>query len=189
MDFKSEFQTVDLILGSGADTLGVDAFALSLIKAERQSRKIFSFLVYQSNAFDCSNASELITTLANERGVYFDGVINGIDNLSTISVQNLVGADYNNLIDQLNKAKEHRNKIFHGQLTGENLTRCYLLGVVEQIKKWCQLLSVGAMENFGYDGFGRDSFQKSTKQIQLKTNLRNVGEYKQFITAHMTRKR
>lgn len=189
MDFKSEFQTVDLILGSGADTLGVDAFALSLIKAERQTRKIFSFLVYQSNAFDCSNASELITTLANERGVYFDGVISGIDNLSTVSVRNLVGADHDNLIDHLNKAKDHRNKIFHGQLTGEHLTRCYLLGVVEQIKQWCQLLSAGAMENFGYDGFGRDSFQKSTKKIQLRADLQNVGEYKQFIATHMIKKR
>lgn len=188
MDFKSEFQTVDLLLDSNADTLAVDAFALSLIKAERQARKIFTFLVYQSSAFDCSHVDELITTLATKKGVYFDGIIKGIDTLSTVPVQYLVGADYDNLFGQLNKAKEHRNKIFHGQLTGENLTRCYLLGIVEQIKKWCQLLSAGAMENFGYDGFARDSFQKSTKQIKLKVNLKNVGDYQEFIKTNMTRK-
>jgi hypothetical protein len=40
MNFKEEFRTVDLILGSGARTRGVDAFVLSLIKLEsmRQSK-------------------------------------------------------------------------------------------------------------------------------------------------------
>jgi len=188
MSFKSEFQTVDLILGSGADTMGVDAFALSLVKAERQARKIFSFLVYQSSSFNCSNVTELIATLAEEKKVYFDGVIKGIDNLSVVSVRDLVGADYDDLIKQLDEAKKHRNKIFHGQLTGENLTRDHLFGFVENIKKWCQLLSGGAMQNFGYDGFIRDSFQKSTKEVQLKINLKSVDEYKNFIATHMRRR-
>lgn len=189
MSFKSEFQTVDLILGSGADTMGVDAFALSLVKAERQARKIFSFLVYQSSSFDCSNVTELIATLAEERNVYFDGVIKGIDNLSVVSVRDLVGADYDDLIKQLDEAKKHRNKIFHGQLTGENLTRDHLVGLVENIKKWCQFLSDGAMKNFGYDGFVRNSFQKTTKKIELKINLSTIDEYKQFIANNMIRKR
>lgn len=188
MDFKSEFETVDLILGSGADTMGVDAFALSLVKAERQARKIFSFLVYQSSAFDCSNVTELIATLAEEKKVYFDGVINGINNLAVVSVRDLVGADYDDLIKQLDEAKKHRNKIFHGQLTGENLTRDHLVCLVANIKKWCQLLSNGAVQNFGYDGFVRNSFQKSTKEVQLKTSLKNVDEYKNFIATHMRRR-
>lgn len=41
-----EFSTVDLLLGSGAETRAVDAFALALIKAERQARKLVTHLVY-----------------------------------------------------------------------------------------------------------------------------------------------
>jgi hypothetical protein len=44
MSTEEEFATVSLILGSQAETRGVDAFALSLIKAERQIRKLVTHL-------------------------------------------------------------------------------------------------------------------------------------------------
>jgi len=40
----AEFATVDAVVASGAETLGVDAFALSLIKAERQMRRLFTHM-------------------------------------------------------------------------------------------------------------------------------------------------
>lgn len=43
-----EFDTIDLLLSSDAPTRAVDAFALAVIKIERQFRKIFTNLVYQA---------------------------------------------------------------------------------------------------------------------------------------------
>lgn len=73
MNVAEEFTTVDLILGSDAETRGVDAFALSLIKAERQARRLFTHLVFQYPAFSSSDVPALRAVLARNRGVYFDG--------------------------------------------------------------------------------------------------------------------
>ena len=56
MSFEHEFRTVDLIVGSTCETRGVDAFTLSLIKAERQMRKLVTYLVYQ---FPCFSESDI----------------------------------------------------------------------------------------------------------------------------------
>lgn len=47
MSVANEFRTVDIVLASDAETRGVDAFALSLIKAEKQARRLVTYLVYQ----------------------------------------------------------------------------------------------------------------------------------------------
>ena len=47
----AEFRTVDLIVASSAETRGVDAFALSVIEAERQIRRLVTHLVYQFPSF------------------------------------------------------------------------------------------------------------------------------------------
>jgi len=46
MDFDQEFGVVDLVLNSQFETRGVDAFTLSLVKVERQIRRIFTHLIY-----------------------------------------------------------------------------------------------------------------------------------------------
>jgi hypothetical protein len=54
---EAEFATVDLIIRSNAETRGVDAFALALLKAERQIRRLFIHLVYQ---FPCFGENVLV---------------------------------------------------------------------------------------------------------------------------------
>jgi hypothetical protein len=46
MGHAQEFATVDLLLESKHETRGIDAFALSLIKAERQMRRFVTYFVY-----------------------------------------------------------------------------------------------------------------------------------------------
>jgi hypothetical protein len=79
MNYEAEFKTVDLIMQSSAKTRGVDAFALALIKAERQIRKLFTHLIYQFPCFGASNVRTLRETLAANRRVYFAGFVNGFD--------------------------------------------------------------------------------------------------------------
>ena len=69
MNYSKEFQTVDLIVGSSGETRGVDAFALSLIKAERQIRRLFTHLIYQLPCFDTADIPSLRKTLWEKRRV------------------------------------------------------------------------------------------------------------------------
>jgi hypothetical protein len=47
MSYSAEFESVNLIVQSQTGTRGVDAFALALIKAECQIRRLFTYLIYQ----------------------------------------------------------------------------------------------------------------------------------------------
>ena len=58
-NIDDEFSTIDTLLASEAQTRGVDAFALALIKAERQMRKLFTYLVFQSPAFSAHDIKAL----------------------------------------------------------------------------------------------------------------------------------
>ena len=129
-----EFSTVDLILKSQSETCGVDAFALSLIKAERQARKLFTYLIYQFPAFSPSDKKGLRQTLAANGQVYFEGIIAGLDALSPMPVKELVGREYQRLRSRLAEFGKHRNKIFHGQLTADCLSRDYLFRAVKDIR-------------------------------------------------------
>jgi len=190
MNFMSEFRTVDLIIASEANTRGVDAFALSLIKAERQLRKCFTHLIYQFECFGPADIKNLRDTLASNKRVYFEGIENGFNTLHPITVKALVGVDYDRLRGRLNEAIEHRNKIFHGQLTDKCLSREDLIDFVYDIRAWCDILARKANDSFGYDGFSRNSFQKSTdtKFFQsLKVNIESIADYEKFIRDNMQR--
>ena len=186
----AEFRTVDLIVASSAETRGVDAFALSVIKAERQIRRLVTHLVYQFPSFAPDDIAGLRTALASNRRVYFAGFLQGFDALYPRSARSLVGLDYDHLRDSLNEATEYRNKIFHGQLTTKYLTRDDLLEYVRDIKSWCRALAVSALAEFEYDGFGRNSFQKSTVNdlhTRFMIQLTDVPSYANFIKQQMER--
>lgn len=190
MSYAEEFATVDLIVVSGAETCGVDAFALSLIKAERQIRKLFTHLVFQFPAFDEGDVAKLRKTLADNRQVYFEGFVAGWDALYPRAMRELVGSEYEGLWTRLKEAIDHRNKIFHGQLTTKSLSREALLEYVENVRSWCSTLARSALTEVGYDGFGRNSFRKSTiSKIwgRFKVQIESTEEYGAFIRRHMQR--
>lgn len=192
MSTADEFTTVDLLLGSQAETRGVDAFALSVIKAERQVRKLFTHLVYQFPSFAPGDVAALRGALGSSRRVYFDGFLAGFDALYARSIQTLVGPEYVRLKGRLDEAIDHRNKIFHGQLTARALTRRDLVDLVTDIKTWCTSLGTSAKAELGYDGFERNSFQKSaTSDLwkRFKVSFNSVADYQAFIRKHMERQR
>ncbi|NOT65380.1 MAG: hypothetical protein HOP06_05005 [Methylotenera sp.] len=188
MNFKEEFAAVDLILESKLETRGVDAFALSLIKSERQMRRLFTHLVFQSKAFNTADINALKNTLAKNPKVYFKELEIGFNHISKFSTIDLIGEEYTSLNKDLEKSKKYRNKIFHGQLTDQNLSRDDLLKLVKNIRRWCELLATNSLDKIGYDGFIRNSFQKSKGKIYqdiLKYEFSSVVDYKVFINTKM----
>jgi len=125
MSIAEEFATVSLILNSQAETRGMDAFALSLIKAERQVRKLVTHLVYQFPVFAPSDVAALRNALGASRRVYFEGFLSGFDALYPRSVQDLVGSEHARLKARVDEAIDHRNKIF------QNVMRLNKIGVRE----------------------------------------------------------
>ena len=190
MSTAEEFATVELVLGPQAETRGVDAFALSVIKAERQVRKLFTHLVYQFPAFGPGDVAALRGALGASRRVYFEGFLAGFDALYPRSIQALIGPDYPRLKRRLDEAIDHRNKIFHGQLTARALSRQVLFDLTTDIRTWCTILGDMANTEVGYDGFGRNSFQKSAIADlwrRFKVQFASVADYRAFIRAHMER--
>jgi hypothetical protein len=190
MNYAAEFATVDAVLQCEAATCGVDAFALSVIKAERQMRKLFTFLVFQAPAFRLADVPHLRKALSDNRKVYLDGFIKGWDALYPSPVSSLVGKEYQRLWSRLDEATRHRNKIFHGQLTNDKLSKPKLLDYVSDVRNWCSRLAQGAESEVGYDGFGRNSFRKSATPdlgSRLLEALESVADYKRFIQAKMER--
>lgn len=191
MSVLDEFRTVELILNSNAKTSGVDAFCLSVIKLEKQARKLLTYLVYQHQWCNRANVIELREELAKRKNVYFEGFIQGWDALYPCPIKQLVGQNYQQLWPRLMQAEGHRNKIFHGQLTGKGLSRSSLIEYVKDIKGWCEVLGNGAKAEIGYDGYERNSFRKAPNAAQIcakfKIKLVNITSYGKFIKDHMER--
>ena len=192
MTVHSEFATVDLIVGSSLETRGVDAFVLALIKAERQMRKLFTHLVMQYPCFTTADIAELRTILAKHKRVYFEGFEAGINQILWCTVEELIGESYKRLRPRIAEAILFRNKIFHGQLTHNYLTREDLFILVRDIRDWCYTLAEGAMTTIAYDGFDRDSLQKSKSvdmSMRFRIQLHGIESYAAFIAQHMVRQR
>jgi len=148
-NYAREFETVDVVINSTARTCGVDAFALSVIKTERQIRKLVTHLIYQFPCFGPADVPSIRQTLVNNRRVYFDGFENGFNAIYPLSISALVGCDYLRLHDRIREAVDHRNKIFHGQLTSNNLTRDDLLAYVGDIRTGVRLCREALSRNLG----------------------------------------
>ena len=140
MDFDQDFSTVDLILRSDFETRGVNAFILSFIKCEKQARRIFTYLVFQNPTYTSSDYTQLRSTLSNNRRLYFSNFINGIDRISPLPLNDIYGNDYQADYAYLTQFASDRNKIFHGQVTLDGLSRQDLIDRIILIKKWCKNL-------------------------------------------------
>jgi hypothetical protein len=183
MSYEREFATVDILRASKtAETRGVDAFALCIIKTERQIRRLLTFSIFQFPCFTYASIHDLKTALANER-IYYEGFIKGFEALHPKSIADLIGPEYARLQPLLPVIKKHRNKIFHGQITGQELSREALLDYVDDLREWCRLLGEGTHSYLGYEGFD-DSFRKSpdaTFVSHYKLSLASVADYKNLL--------
>ncbi len=190
MSIQDEFQTVALIEKSEAETRGVDAFALSLIKAERQLRRLFTHLVFQYPCFTSGDAIPLREALTANTKVYSEGLIAGFNAIYPKSIKDLIGADFAILERSLSEATAARNKLFHGQLTARYLKREDLLAYVKSIRQWCELLATATTNEFGYDGFARQSYRKASNpklHERFRVQLHSMDEFRAFLKNTLAR--
>lgn len=191
MSIENEFLTVDLVANAGAATSGVDAFALSIIKAERQIRRLFTHIVFQCPAFSSAEVPDLRNAVWERSRCYFEGFVRGIDGLLPIPLDQLIGATYQQLRLGIDNAIVVRNKLFHGQLTDQSLCRVSLLEQVGNVRGWCPAVADAGIQAVGYDGFQRNSFRKGRPEVArtFKRTIPNVAAYESFLDDWVVRQR
>lgn len=170
-------------MNSKLKTSGVDAFTLALIKAEKQMRRVFTYLIFQNPSYSSKlHKKELRKTLAENKKIYFEGFEKGINLILNRSIKDIYGSNYKTDIVEFRKLTKERNKIFHGQITAEGLSASDLIKRVKQIKKWCENLSNKLWDEIGYDGF-TNSYCKSKIPLTLNNLDRfdTVDKYKTFL--------
>lgn len=183
MSYREEFKVVNLILKSDFETRGVDAFSLSILKMERQIRRIFTHICFQCPTFSTGDIEDLITALSENKNIYFNHFEIGINEIFPTSINNIFGPDYKEHRKQIDHSQTIRNKIFHGQLTGNKLSRPDMYDEVEKINFWCLRLAEFFENEISYDGFG-DSFHKSPKPEAFKNiewPFNDIDQYKEFL--------
>ena len=178
-NYAEEFKTIDILENSDAESRGIDSFALAIIKVERQSRKLFTFLIFQYPCFRSTPPAALRDLLWKKR-IYSSGILEGINLVAPKTISDLIGVEYATLFDTVKKATDIRNKIFHGQITNQRLGQPDLFDYVHALRRWCSLLGEAAEAAFGYDGFRNNSYQKTTKvgfAGTLKRTITSIGQY------------
>jgi hypothetical protein len=160
-DVAAEFVTVDAVLASGATTRRTDALVLTWVKVEKQLRRLFSYLVYQNPAFSKTDESALVEVFVANRRLNWESFIKCIDSHGRISVRQLIGAEYEESLKNLKRIRDYRNKILHGQITGQRLKSQQLERDIGFLRTWIEKLAAAADEQLGYDGIGRNTFNKA----------------------------
>jgi hypothetical protein len=182
---SDEFSTVDILLQSDADSRAVDAFVISWVKLEKQLRRLTSNLIFQHSNIEkgvSGHEGVIRNAILQKRTANHDRFIGAIYLLSGHSVKYLVGDQYPTLKREIGTAYKYRNKIFHGQQTGQSLTRSDLEKCIASMKDWCELLAKGASEHIGYNGFSKNSLQKNGKaQITEKVDNALADGLEKFI--------
>lgn len=176
-----EFLPVRQLLLTTNRSRCVDAFALSLLKTERQARRLFTYLAFQFSCFDSSHVGELRAALASHRSFGFFSALAGIDMISPIETSELIGPKFADLFDELIKIRAIRNKLFHGQVTTQGHSRDDLENWIAAMMLWTETLAASAEKNLGYDGFSfNSSYTKhydSAFHATLKAGLTCIHDY------------
>lgn len=155
---KTEFATVEAIWGTSGETRRVDALVLSWVKYEKQLRRLFSFFVFQHPKITASTLDAVIAAFADNRNLYPEKFIFGIKELGVTPLQKLLGSSYSQLWGEIMRIKKYRNKLVHGQLTGQGIKSPQLEQDVIHIVKWISAVAQAADAEFGYDGLRRNTY-------------------------------
>ncbi len=166
---KQEFATVEALWYSTAETRGVDALVLSWVKYEKQLRRLFCFLVFQHPKISAETIDAIIAVLARNRKLYPRTFVAGINALGVASVADLLSPRYAELSREISRIKKYRDKLIHGQITGQGIETPQLERDVLWIVDWVACLAVAAENTFGYDGLKRNTYRiaKATSSIAV----------------------
>ena len=155
---KVEFATVEVIWHTTGKTRRVDSLVLSWVKYEKQLRRLFSFFVFQHPKITADKLDEVIAAFAENNKLYPETFISGIEKLGVTPLHKLMGDNYTKLWPEISRIKRYRNKIMHGQHTGQNIQSAQLERDVIHLINWISSLAQVADAEFGYDGLRRKTY-------------------------------
>ena len=183
-NFESEFEVIEYLLNSNNESRAIDSFSLSLLKIEKQIRKIFTHLIYQYECFKPSDNKKIINILSANKNIYFRHLIIGINLIYFKEIKDIYGVGYEVDYNYICNLKNFRNKIFHGQLTGQELSRTELTEFVTIMKRWSKQIAESFQDEINYDGFERNSLKKSKKDFSslLKYKITNIEDLEKLLT-------
>jgi hypothetical protein len=90
-----------------------------------------------------------------------DGFVRGIDVLSTRSLREIVGSEYDGFMGDIERIRIYRNKLMHGQITGQKISSRQLEKDIRRLEAWITAVARGCNAAFGYDGLARNTFRKA----------------------------
>jgi hypothetical protein len=164
---QEEFATVETVWHSTGKTRRVDALMLSWVKYEKQLRRLFCFFVFQHPKIDADKIDQVIAVLAENRKLYPGTFIAGIEELGVTSVPDLIGPRYAELSREIARIKKYRNKLIHGQITGQSIQSPQLERDVLWIVEWVGCLATGAESTFHYDGLKRNTYSVARSASEI----------------------
>jgi hypothetical protein len=177
-----------------SDTRWVDAFALALIKLERQQRKLTMRLVYSHPAFnDGNDFKEIDAALLEDTGIYRAELASMFDQLSMKSLEQLLGdCHYSQGLRWIKKAETLRGKVFHGQRLGSH-DKDKLSTLTSALRQWIIDLGSACHQYLGYSGCSDSWPINSTDRVPID-HLRHPhrfkvsGDFKSFLKECSRRK-
>lgn len=185
---KTEFATVEAIWNTNGETRRVDALMLSWIKYEKQLRRLFSFFVFQHPNITKKTLDSVISAFAANRNLYPETFIAGIKALGVTPLPKLLGSSHAPLWAEITRIKRYRNKIMHGQHTGQGITSAQLERDVMHIINWISAVADAADAAVGYDGLRRRTYvaAKASANVHVqKYPFSNPTELKAWLATLM----
>lgn len=182
---KQEFSTVEAVWGSVAETRRVDALILSWVKYEKQLRRLFTFLVYQHPGITRERIEGILDVIVTNRQLYPESFIALIKALKVKPIPELLGDRYDDLWKDIKRIKRYRNKMMHGQLTGESITSWQLERDVIALVTWIGSLASAAQLEYGYDGLKRRTFTsaKVAPVVVERYPFETTAQFKSWLEA------
>jgi hypothetical protein len=181
---KSEFATVEALWGCAGTTRRVDALLLCWVKYEKQLRRLFSFLVFQHPHVTEKTIESVVSVMVKNRNLYPETFEKCIKALGVPDVPTLIGAHHSSIAAEMRRIKRYRNKLMHGQITGENVSSNQIEKDVLVLINWISSLAAGAQNTFGYDGIQRNTFRaaKAASGIAVSSfPFANSAEFKTWL--------
>ncbi|MFZ2523929.1 MAG: hypothetical protein WAW87_01290 [Candidatus Ferrigenium altingense] len=182
---KVEFATIEALWHTTCVTRRVDALVLSWVKYEKQLRRLFSFFVFQHPKITADKLDEVIAVFAENRHLYPETFIAGIAQLGITPLPKLLGSSYTKLWPEITRIKKYRNKIMHGQLTGQGIQSPQLERDVIHIINWISAVAQAADTVYGYDGLRRNTYvaAKNSANVPVKNYpFSNSSELKAWLS-------
>jgi len=169
---RAEFHTVEAVWASSATTRRVDALLLTWVKYEKQLRRLFAFLVFQHPKINEKQLEAVLRAMVENRRLNPTTFTLAISQLGVRSISDLLGDNHQRLAPEIERIRCYRNKLMHGQVSGQKLSSHRLECDVILLVEWVNLLAEASATEFGYDGLGRNTYKAAKAAARI-----NVSEF------------